>query len=354
MPRIHHLDAGTLRPVLGASITPSGVLACRVIVIELDDDRLALIDTGIGAAARLHPRRHLGAGAAAALKADRDPGGNRRRAARRARPRSGARDRHPHHAPRHGSRRRPRRLPGSDGAPAPQGAGGRAEPLPTERPRYRKANWSHAVRWEPFGEGGARRASSTALRHTPTCCQAAASSRSAARAFPAAHTGYAIPLDGDGGWLVHAGDCFYVAGQIAPDDHGLPVGWGVAPVRVLRGGHAWKIRGNHRMLRELAAHEDVTVVCFARRHADRAPRHRLSPAPRSWAVLPVDGTARRPTLRARDRGPYCRWMAPARRPTISGRWRGSVPGARRARGRRMRRRRAAPRAWRGAARRRGA
>ncbi|MBO9533949.1 MAG: MBL fold metallo-hydrolase [Solirubrobacteraceae bacterium] len=258
MSKVHHLDAGTLRPTLGTSITPSGVLVCRVIVIELESGDLALIDTGIGADARLDPKRHLGAGAAAALGADRDPAGTvvAQLRALGLDPERVTDILITHLDMDHAA--------GLSDFPAAtvrlhaKELKAALNPLPAERLRYFRANWEHGVHWSPFGAG----TPDAELHGLPAFSEVLPGTGILAIPLPGhtrGHTGYAIP-QGDG-WLVHAGDTFYVAGQIADEDHGLPVGWGVAPFEFFAAAMPWKIRSTHRKLRALAKHDDITIVC---------------------------------------------------------------------------------------------
>jgi glyoxylase-like metal-dependent hydrolase (beta-lactamase superfamily II) len=60
MPTIHHLDAGTLRPPFGRELIGADELVSHVLVIERDD-RLVLVDAGIGLADMAAADERLGA-----------------------------------------------------------------------------------------------------------------------------------------------------------------------------------------------------------------------------------------------------------------------------------------------------
>ncbi|MFF2020932.1 MBL fold metallo-hydrolase [Streptomyces sp. NPDC058171] len=66
--RIHHLNCGSLRkiPPLGAglgadAVPPERAVVCHCLLIETDADGLVLVDTGLGTADLPHPERSLGA-----------------------------------------------------------------------------------------------------------------------------------------------------------------------------------------------------------------------------------------------------------------------------------------------------
>ena len=60
--QIHHLDAGPMRPpLIGRWLNDQATLVCHVLAIETPAGDLALVDTGIGLAARRDPRSRFGA-----------------------------------------------------------------------------------------------------------------------------------------------------------------------------------------------------------------------------------------------------------------------------------------------------
>jgi glyoxylase-like metal-dependent hydrolase (beta-lactamase superfamily II) len=61
MPTTHHIDAGTLRPPAGPDLVGADELVSHVVVLELDDERLVLVDAGIGLADMAAPHERLGA-----------------------------------------------------------------------------------------------------------------------------------------------------------------------------------------------------------------------------------------------------------------------------------------------------
>lgn len=250
MATMHHLDAGSLHPVL------MGRLANHVIAVELPDGGLALVDTGIGLEARRNPRERLGAVAALAGRPDRDPDGSAVRQLERLGfaaadvrhivmthldydhaggladfPEATV---HVHHA---------------------ELAAATDPPTAAERQRYLEVNWRHGPRWDPFGDGPADRElfgidGFSLLDGLVVALPLPGHTRG--------HTGYAI-RDGDG-WMVHAGDAYYHAAVVDPAA-------GARQPRTLQvfervgGVLPGLTAGNHGRLRAIAQDPSVTVVC---------------------------------------------------------------------------------------------
>ncbi len=244
---LHHLDGGTLFPPGGRLANDAGRLVCHVVAFDFDGG-VGLIDTGVGAAARLDPRSRLGP-IAPLLKPDRDPETTVARQLERLGvgpvtdilithldiDHASALDEFPD-ARVHLHRRE------LDAA---------LKPALRERTRYLSANWAHGPDWAPFD----------AVDDDWFGFEAVTLLGGAVKALPLpghsrGHTGYAV-RDGDR-WFLHAGDAFYHAGVITP---------GARQSRYMqvfeRGAAALPklTASNHARLTEVAQRDDVTVVC---------------------------------------------------------------------------------------------
>ncbi len=244
---LHHLDGGTMRPLAGRFANASGTLICHVVAFETDGG-VALIDTGIGAAARRDPRGRLGP-IAPVLRPDRDPEGTVARQLERLGIGVVTDVLMTHLDIDHAS--------ALDEFPDARVHLHRAEldaalkPAVRERTRYLAANWAHGPHWAPFETTDADWFGFDAVTLLD----------GAVMAIPLpghsrGHTGYAI-RDGDG-WFLHAGDCFYDAAAITP---------GARPSRYLRAFERVAaalpklLAANHARLTEVAQRDGVTVVC---------------------------------------------------------------------------------------------
>ena len=241
---------------MGRFANDGGRMVCHVWAIGLPGGKLALVDTGVGVAAREDPRGRLGLLLPLTSRIDREP----QNAVVNQLPRlgfgagdvsdillthldtdhaSGLADFpeatvHVHRAEHEAAMSRPTRV---------------------ERGRYLDINWRHGVNWAPFGDG-APAGQTLGLDSYELL-------GGLVHALPLpghtrGHTGYALRTGS--GWLVHAGDAFYHPGSVDP-------GGGRASrflqvferaVAVQRN----KLAENHRRLREVAARDDVkAVVC---------------------------------------------------------------------------------------------
>lgn len=239
---LHHLDGGTMRP---RGIPP---LICHVIAFA-SPRGVALIDTGIGAAARRDAKARLGP-IAPVLRADSDPETTIAKQVERLGLGSVTDVFMTHLDIDHAS--------ALDEFQDAQVHVHRAEldaamkPKLRERTRYLAANWAHGPQWAPF-------------ETTDTDFHGFAATTlldGAVRAFrlpghSRGHTGYAI-RDGDR-WCVHAGDAFYDHRSITP---------GERPSRTLRvfarvaAAEPGRNAETQARLTELAQQSDVaTVVC---------------------------------------------------------------------------------------------
>jgi glyoxylase-like metal-dependent hydrolase (beta-lactamase superfamily II) len=238
--KIHHLDAGPMRPLLvGRLLNDARTLVCHVLAIETPGGDLALVDTGIGLAARRDPGSRFGAVPAALARVPRTPDGAvvSQLAALGRRPEevrdifmthldydhaSGLSDFPDAAVHVHRSELEAAQAPASG----------------DERRRYVAANWAHGPRWSPFeGEAEFLDGAVVALPmpgHTRGHC--------------------AYVVDGS---LVHAGDAFYHEATLVADDappRGMRVFERVAAVL------PELVVGNHERLRSLAA-DGSRVVC---------------------------------------------------------------------------------------------
>jgi glyoxylase-like metal-dependent hydrolase (beta-lactamase superfamily II) len=256
-PVIHHLDGGTIWPhVMGRFANDAGKMVCHVWAIELADGKLALVDTGVGVAAREDPRGRLGLLLPATSRMDRKP--ENAVVNQLARLGFGAGDVsdillthldtdhasglpdfpearvHVHHVEHEAAMSRPSRM---------------------DRARYLGINWKHGPNWAVFGDG------------VPDGQTLGLDSYELlgglVHALPLpghtrGHTGYALQT-GEG-WLVHAGDAFYHAGSVNPAGGRASRFLQVFERAVAM--HRNKLAENHRRLREVAACDDVkAVVC---------------------------------------------------------------------------------------------
>ncbi len=245
---LHHLDGGTMRPPAGRHMNDGGRLICHVIAFQAAGG-VALIDTGIGAAARRHPRSRLGP-IAPVLNADRDLDTTIARQLERLGlgpvtdicmthldiDHASALDEFP------GARVHVHRTE-LDAA---------LKPALRERTRYIAANWAHGPEWTPFeatDDDFHGFAATTLLDGAVKAFRLPGHSRG--------HTGYAI-RDGDG-WFVHAGDAFY---------DGASIRRGAEPTRYLKvfakvaAAEPGRVGETQARLTELAQHDDVAaVVC---------------------------------------------------------------------------------------------
>jgi glyoxylase-like metal-dependent hydrolase (beta-lactamase superfamily II) len=245
-----HLDGGTMNLVAGGYANDAGKLICHCVAFELDGGGLALLDTGVGAAARKDPRKRLGA-LAPALRVDRDPANTV--AAQLERLGHAASDVTDilitHLDIDHAS--------GLDEFPGATVHLHRTEldaalkPVLRDRSRYLAVNWAHGPNWAPFDTPD----------DTWFGFDAITLLGGAVKAIPLpghtrGHTGYAI-RDGER-WFLHAGDAFYHAGAITP---------GARPSRYLQiferaaAARPRLLSDNHRRLAEVAQHTEVTVAC---------------------------------------------------------------------------------------------
>lgn len=241
-----------MRPILVASLAnDAGMLANHVLAIELADGALALVDTGIGRAAREDPKAGLGTLIATAARPSRDPETTIARQVQAL----GREVRHvfmTHLDSDHASG-----LPDLPGATVhvhrDELAAATSPPSRAERQRYVPANWAHGPTWAPFGDPDGE------LFGLPRITLV--EDQVFALPLPGhtrGHTVYAI-RDGER-WLVHAGDAFYHAATVDPTA-------GPRPSRFLqlfeRAGAVLPklIADNHRRLHEIAADPAVTVVC---------------------------------------------------------------------------------------------
>lgn len=255
MTTFHHLDGGAMRPSLGKYANDAGMLVDHVVAFTTPAGGLALIDTGIGTAARANPRRHLGAGIAATARPPRDREtsvvGQLEALGHSAADvtdifithldmdhASGLADFpaatvHVHH----------REL-----------AAAMAPRLP-ERTRYLAANWSHRPTWSTFGDG-TQDAEAAGLRgHGLLGGQVVAIPMPG---HTRGHTAYAV-RDGEG-WLLHAGDAFYHEPTIHPAAGPRASRfWQIFEVVVA--AQPKYLRANHRTVRAAAATDGVRVVC---------------------------------------------------------------------------------------------
>lgn len=251
----HHFDGGTMRPALGRFANDAGVLVDHVVAFTTPAGGLALVDTGIGTAARVNPTRHLGPGIAATAKPPRDREGSvLGQLEALGHSSDDVTDIFMTHLDMdHASGLAD--FPGAtvhvhvrelDAAHAPKLA---------ERTRYLAANWEHGPIWSTFGLDAAGAEGAGLDGH------ALLGGEVVAIPLPGhtrGHTAFAI-RDGDG-WLLHAGDSFY---------HEPTVDSAAGP----RASRFWQIfervvaaqpkhlAENHRKVRKAAARDDVRVVC---------------------------------------------------------------------------------------------
>lgn len=255
MTTFHHFDAGAMHPVLGSLANDAGMLVDHVVAFTTPAGGLALVDTGIGTAAREDPRRHLGPGIARTARPPRD-----RESSVLGRLEvlghsasdvtdifithldmdhaSGLADFpdatvHVHHRELSAAR----------------------TPALLERTRYLAVNWAHEPTWAPYGESTPDAEAAGLAGH------ALLGGHVVAIPLPGhtrGHAGYAI-RDGDG-WLLHAGDAFYheptIHSAAGPRASRF---WQVFEVVVA--ARPQLIRENHRKVRAAAATDGVRVVC---------------------------------------------------------------------------------------------
>lgn len=227
----------------------------HVVAIELPSGDLALIDTGIGSAARRDPVRYMGPAPGTVFRPDRDPSGSAL-AQLEAMGRSAGEVRHvlmTHLDGDHASGLSD--FPGATVHVHRAELAAVAKPSPKERGRFVAADWAHGPQWSEFDTiGGAADFEGIPAREIEEL-----GIEVLALELPGhtrGHTGYAVRV-GDG-WFVHAGDAFYHSGAIEPD--GRQSRFFAFFERVIA-SFPDRLAANHERLRAAAARDDLTVVC---------------------------------------------------------------------------------------------
>lgn len=255
MTTFHHLDGGAMRPSLGKYANDAGMLVDHVVAFTTPSGGVALIDTGIGTAARVDPKRHLGPGIALTARPPRD-----RESSVLAQLEalgfaaadvtdifmthldmdhaSGLAD-----------------FPGATVHVHHRELAASRAPRLTERTRYLAANWAHGPQWSTFGEGQPDAEGAGLPGHALLGGQVIAIPTPG---HTRGHTAYAV-RDGDG-WLLHAGDAFYHEPTIHPAAGPRASRfWQIFEVVVA--AQRQHLAENHRKVRAAAARDDVRVVC---------------------------------------------------------------------------------------------
>ena len=254
MTTLHHLDAGTMRPPGVGWANAAGRIANHVIAIELPSGDLALIDTGIGSAARREPRKYLGPAPGTVFRPDRDPSGSVL-AQLEAMGRSPGDVRHvllTHLDGDHASGLAD--FPDATVHVHRAERAAAARPSPKERGRFVAADWAHGPNWSELETSGGGEFERIPCREVEGL-----GVEVLALELPGhtrGHTGYAVRRDE--GWFVHAGDAFYHSGAIEPGARQSRFfGFFERLIATLPD----RLAPNHERLRAAAAREDVTVVC---------------------------------------------------------------------------------------------
>lgn len=251
----HHFDGGTMRPALGRFANDAGLLVDHVVAFTTPAGGIALIDTGIGTAARVDPKRHLGVGIAATSNPPRDRGSSvLGQLEALGHTSADVTDIFMTHLDMdHAS--------GLADFPAAtvhvherELAAAKAPKL-AERTRYLAANWAHGPQWSAFG-AGAPDADAAGLQG-----HALLGGEVVAIPMPGhtrGHTAIAV-RDGEG-WMLHAGDSFYHEPTIDPAAGPRASRFWQIFERVVAAQPKY-LAENHRKVRAAAAIDGVRVVC---------------------------------------------------------------------------------------------
>jgi glyoxylase-like metal-dependent hydrolase (beta-lactamase superfamily II) len=251
MPTIHHLDAGTLRPTVGRDLIGADELVSHVIVLELDD-RLVLVDAGIGLTDMAAPDVRLGAdfvtGSGPVLEPERTVV---RQLEQRGLDPAAVTDvllTHPDldHAGGLAD------VPHARVHAHPEAVAAVRDPVePRDRERVHLAQWEHEVRWAPAPIARQPWYGFDAWTLDGLDDEVAVMIDLPGHAT--GHVGYAIRTDD--GWLLHAGDAFFHRASLTGAD--VPPGLAIFEETVEQDAAARL----DTVARLAALPPEVTVVC---------------------------------------------------------------------------------------------
>jgi glyoxylase-like metal-dependent hydrolase (beta-lactamase superfamily II) len=258
--KIHHLNCGTLCPPARRLVNGDGGLfafaemVCHCLLIETNQG-LVLVDTGFGEEDLAHPSKRLGRAFAALTRPVRDPAQTARHQVQHL----GFRPEDVRHiVVTHLDLDHAGGLPDFPWAQVhvldlEQRAA--LEPLTmAERERYRRVHFAHGPRWSPASPAGERWFGFACVRDLP--------------GLPPeillvpllGHTrGHAaVAIQGEGGWLVHAGDAYFHHEEMKSG--GCP--WGLSLFQKLMAVDDTARRHNQARLRELVQAQAGSVRVF--------------------------------------------------------------------------------------------
>ena len=264
--RVHHLNCATMCPPF------VGKMVCHVLAVETPADGVVLVDTGLGAADLATPRERLGREFVAITRPRLDA--SETALAQLARLGFSARDvRHVvvthldlDHAGGLGD------FPDaavhvSDA----EHAAAMTRPSAGERQRYRPAHWAHGPKWQIHRAGGERWHGFDGVRALDGLPPEIL--RVPLDGHTRGHHGIAIRRAGDAGWMLHAGDAYFLAARCRRSAH-CPL-----PLRAFQRLVAVDDDGavaNQQRLRALAADAAAAVRIFCAHDADELERCQLA------------------------------------------------------------------------------